>query len=66
MTIEHAPSTNGRVHVGQPSSDGTRTTDGRAADAEEHRPLASRIIMPLVLMGVALFVLRRLNKGNVV
>jgi hypothetical protein len=64
MTIEHAPSTNGRVHTGD-----TQPSEPRAYQASDEHEESSgirKLIMPVVLMILALFVLRRLNKGNVV
>ena len=65
MTIEHAPSTNGRVHT-----EDIQPSEPRAYDAPAQHEDAGgglrKLVMPVVLMIVALFVLRRLNKGNVV
>jgi hypothetical protein len=62
MTIEHARSTNGRVHTND-----TKPPDEHEFDVrEDHGGGISKLLMPLILMAVALFVLRRLNKGNVV
>jgi hypothetical protein len=63
MTIEHRPSTNGRVHTNDSKPAERREFDAR--EKEDGGGL-SKLIMPLLLMAVALFVLRRLNKGNVV
>jgi hypothetical protein len=65
MTIEHAPSTNGRVHTEDIQPSEPRAYDVKA-DRDEAGGGLRKLIMPVVLMVVALFVLRRLNKGNVV
>jgi hypothetical protein len=64
MTIEHAPSTNGRVHTND-----TQPAEPRAFEAPPPRERArgsalSRFAMPLLLMIVALVIVRRLNAGN--
>jgi hypothetical protein len=62
MTIEHARSTNGRVHTND-----AKPAEPDEFDVQDHDGGGiSKLIMPLLLMAVALFVLRRLNKGNVV
>jgi hypothetical protein len=65
MTIEHAPSTNGRVHTSDTQPGEPRAYQAPAPETRR-RGAVSRFIMPIVLAAVALFVLRRLNKGNVV
>ena len=65
MTIEHAPSTNGRVHTDEIKPSEPRAYDAQAEREEDGGGLR-KLMMPVVLMAVALFVLRRLNKGNVV
>jgi hypothetical protein len=65
MTIEHAPSTNGRVHTDDVAPSEPRTYEAREQRVETGGGIR-KLIMPVVLMVVALFVLRRLNKGNVV
>ena len=66
MTIEHAPSTNGRVHTDDIQPSEPRAYEAPPAHHEEDGGGLRKLIMPVVLMVVALFVLRRLNKGNVV
>jgi hypothetical protein len=64
MTIEHAPSTNGRVHTEETQPSEPKTYD--AAERDDSGNFVTRLLMPLLLVAVALFVLRRLNKGHVV
>jgi hypothetical protein len=59
MTIEHAPSTNGRVVHTEPAQQ-----DARAVEATEQGGSIGRLIMPLLLMAVALVVLRRLSRAT--
>jgi hypothetical protein len=65
MTIEHAPSTNGRVHT-----DDTAPSEPRAFEAGDPDFDTSdggglgKLIMPLLLIAVALLVLRRLTRGE--
>ena len=66
MTIEHAPSTNGRVHTDDATPPERRGLDAPAEAEAREASAISKFVMPLLLMAVALFVLRRLNKGNVV
>ena len=65
MTIEHAPSTNGRVHTDDIQPSEPRAYEAKAQHEDDGGRLR-KLIMPVVLMVVALFMLRRLNKGNVV
>jgi hypothetical protein len=62
MTIERAPGTDGRVHT-----NGAKPLETAERQPEKTSESAfGKVLMPLVLMAVAVFVLRRLNKGNVV
>ena len=64
MTIEHAPSTNGRVHTRdtQPAEPHAYAAPSRTES--RRRGGFSRFVMPLALMVLALVVVRRLNSGN--
>jgi hypothetical protein len=64
MTIEHARSTNGRVHTNETQPAEPRSYEAPQADARRRRGGLSRVVMPILLMIVALFIVRRLNAGN--
>jgi hypothetical protein len=63
MTIEHAPSTNGRVHTNGAQPGEPRAFEAPPRDQHGGGSL-SRFIMPLLLMILALVIVRRLNNGN--
>ncbi|MEX0750410.1 MAG: hypothetical protein WD359_06330 [Dehalococcoidia bacterium] len=65
MTTEHAPSTNGRAHTSDTKSDEPGEIEAPPA-AEKQSGVASRLVMPLLLVAVAFVVLRRLNHGGAV